>query len=130
MFAVTIMGGELMAEPDVCLTPTPAGPVPTPYPNLAMPMMGVPPAETVLVCGAPALNMGSEIPLTNGDQGGVSGGVMSGLIMGPARFDEGSTKVLIGGNLAVRLTTPTSHNQNNAIGAVLVPSQTVVLIMS
>lgn len=55
---------------------------------------------------------------------------MSGLIMEPARFDAGSTQVLIGGNLAVRLTTPTSHNQNNAISAVLVPSQTVVLISS
>ncbi|MDR5758879.1 PAAR-like domain-containing protein [Caballeronia sp. LZ035] len=63
---------------------------------------------------------------TNGDKGRV----MSGLIMEPARFDAGSTQVLIGGNLAVRLTTPTSHNQNNAISAVLVPSQTVVLISS
>lgn len=130
MFAVTIAAGEMMAEPDVCQVPTPAGPVPTPFPNIAMPMMGTPPAETVLICGAPALNLSSEIPLTNGDQAGVAGGVASGMIMGPARFTEGSMKVMVAGSPAVRLTSPTTQNQNNAMGAVLVPSQPVVMIMS
>ncbi|MDR5826369.1 DUF4150 domain-containing protein [Caballeronia sp. LP006] len=130
MFAVTIGGGQLMAEPDVCQTPTPAGPVPTPYPNIAMPTMGTPPAETVLIGGSPALNLSAEIPMTNGDQGGVAGGVSSGMIMGPAKFTQGSEKVMIAGSPAVRLTTPTSQNQNNAMGAVLAPSQTVVMIMS
>ncbi|SDV47150.1 DUF4150 domain-containing protein [Chitinasiproducens palmae] len=130
MFAVTIGGGQLMATPDVCQMPTPTGPVPVPYPNIAMPTMGTPPAETVLVSGAPALNLQSEIPMTNGDQAGPLGGVTSGTIMGPAKFTQGSQKVMIGGSPAVRLTTPTSQNQNNAMGAVLVPSQAVVMIMS
>lgn len=130
MFAVTIGGGLCMAQPDVCQTPTPGGNVPIPYPNLASPELGTPPAATVLVSGMPALTMSSQIPLTNGDQAGAAGGVASGMIMGPAVFTQGSSKVLIAGNPAVRLTTPTAHNQNNAVGAVLAPSQTVVMIMS
>ena len=130
MFAVTIAGGQLMAVPDVCNTPTPAGPVPTPYPNTAMPAMGTPPVENVMIGGSPALNLSSEIPMTNGDQGGTAGGVASGTFMQAAKFTQGSQKVMIGGNPAVRLSSPTSHNNNNAIGAVLAPSQTVVMIMS
>jgi hypothetical protein len=130
MFAVTIGGGQLMAMPDVCLTPTPAGPVPMPYPNMASPSLGAPPAEKVLISGAPALNMNAEIPMTEGDQAGTNGGVTCGMMSGPAKFTEGSTKVMIAGSPAVRLTTPTSQNQNNAVGAVLAPSQTVVMIMS
>ncbi len=29
-------GGKSIAFPDVCKTPTPGGPVPIPYPNIAM----------------------------------------------------------------------------------------------
>jgi hypothetical protein len=130
MFAVTIGGGQLMAEPDTCNTPTPAGPVPTPYPNLADPTLGTPPVENVLIGGTPSLNLDAEISLTNGDQAGVTGGVESAMIMGPAKFTEGSVTVMIGGSPAVRLTTPTSQNQNNAMGVVLVPSQSIVMIMS
>ncbi|MDR5762906.1 hypothetical protein [Caballeronia sp. LZ035] len=54
MLAAKIMDEELMADLDVCPTPTSAGPVTTPYPNLAMLMIGVPPAETVVVGNAPA----------------------------------------------------------------------------
>ena len=36
MFANCQMGGQDMGFPDVCLTPSPVGPVPIPYPNIAM----------------------------------------------------------------------------------------------
>lgn len=130
MFAVTLAGGQLLADPDVCNLPTPAGPVPTPYPNIGVPSMGSPAADKVLISGSPSLNMGSEISITNGDQAGATGGVASGVIMGTAKFTQGSEKVMIAGNPAVRLTSPTSQNQNNAVGVVLAPSQTVVMIMS
>jgi hypothetical protein len=129
MFAVTIEAGMLLSPTDVCLTP--AGPdlVPVPYPNIAQPELGDPVCDKVLICGSPALSKSSTIKLTDGDQSGVGGGVMSGRIMGEATFIEGSRKVKLQGNPAVRLTASTSHNANNCVGACLAPSQTVVVIM-
>ena len=131
MFAVTKQAGECMAMPDVCLTPAPpAPPLPVPYPNIAMPMLGMPQTMKVLVCGAPALTKQSEIPLSNGDQGGLNGGVMSGTMMGALSFVQASLVVQFEGAGAVRLGMPTRQNGGNAVGAVLVPSQAVVMIMS
>jgi uncharacterized Zn-binding protein involved in type VI secretion len=130
MFAVTTGGGLVMAEVDVCQTPSAVGPLPMPYPNIGSPSMGMPPVTNVLIGGAPALNMGSKMQLSNGDEPGVNGGLLSGKNMGQVAFILGSATVLIGGSPAVRLTAQTSHNANNAIGAVLAPSQTTVMIMS
>lgn len=130
VYAVSLGGGLCMSPVDVCMMPTPAGPIPTPYPNTGSPSMGVPPVANVLIAGSPALNMSSKIPLTNGDEAGTAGGVQSGMIMGPVDFIQGSSKVLIGGSPAVRLTSQTMQNQNNAVGTVLAPSQTVVMVMS
>ena len=132
MFAVTIAAGQCMAFPDVCQTPAPPSPspVPIPYPNIAMPMMGTPPAATVLVVGAPALNIASKIPMSQGDEAGVAMGVASGQIMGQAAFVTSSMKVSFGGSPAVRLGDSTTQNNNNAVGTVAVPSQAVVMVMS
>ena len=130
MFAVTLAGGQCMAAPDVCKVPTPDGPVPTPFPNTGMPPMGSSPTTKVLVSGMPALTKASKIPLTNGDQVGATGGVVSGKIMGEVEFIVGSAKVKLEGNPAVRLSTPTKQNAGNAIGAVLEPSQSKVMILS
>ncbi len=129
MFAITKQGGMLLSPTDVCLTPAGPTEIPVPYPNIAEPTMGDPACEKVLICGSPALNKSSSISQSNGDQAGVGGGVMSGKIMGEVKFSQGSTKVNIQGNPAVRLTTPPTHNSNNCVGACLAPSQTTVLIM-
>ena len=130
MFAVTKQNGQCMAMPDVCKTPVPpAGPVPIPYPNIAMPMMGRPCTLKVLISGMPALTKASKIPLSNGNQAGVAGGVVSGKIMGQAEFVSGSQKVKLEGNPAIKLGDPTKQNDGNTVGAVLVPSQAVVMIM-
>ncbi|TDY97876.1 UNVERIFIED_ORG: uncharacterized protein DUF4150 [Herbaspirillum seropedicae] len=131
MFAVTKQAGQCMAMPDVCNTPIPpAGPVPIPYPNIAMPMMGNPATTKVMISGMPALTKSSKITMSNGDQPGVNGGVVSGKIMGPAEFIMGSMKVKLEGNPAVRMGDTTKQNDGNAVGAVLVPSQVKVMIMS
>jgi len=130
MFALTLAGGQCMATPDVCNVPTPAGPVPTPFPNIGMPPMGTPPTAKLLVSGMPALTKASKIPLTNGDQVGTAGGVVSGMVMGQVEFVVGSAKVKFEGNPAVRLSTPTKQNGGNAMGSVLAPSQSKVMIMS
>ncbi|KVD73643.1 type VI secretion protein [Burkholderia sp. ABCPW 14] len=130
MFVVTTASGLCMSPADVCKTPTPTGPVPIPYPNTGAPMMASSITTKVLVCGMPALTKKSTIPMTNGDQPGTVGGVMSGKIMGKVEFAAGSTKVKFEGSPVVRLSTPTKHNDGNATGAVLQPSQQKVMAMS
>jgi hypothetical protein len=131
MFAVTKAGGQCMAMPDVCKTPAPpAPPIPIPYPNIGMPPMGNPATLKVLVGGMPALTKSSEIPLTSGDEAGLAGGVVSGKVMGKVQFMMGSLTVKFEGAPAVRLSDPTQHNEGNMVGAVLAPSQAVVMVMS
>jgi hypothetical protein len=129
MFANTQMMGMNLAFPDVCLTPTPA-PVPIPYPNVAMRPMGLPPVPNVLISVAPAHNMATTIPLTNGDNVGVNMGVASGLVMGPNHDVTAAFTVLVGGLPQTRMTSVTVQNNTNAPGCNLVPSQVRCLTLS
>ncbi len=129
MFANTQSGGMDMAAPDVCLTPM-FSIVPIPYPNMAQGTMGVSNALSVLFAGCPAHNMATNIPMTVGDNPGVSGGVASGTVMGPARHVMGANSVLLKGTPATRLSSSTMQNSTNAMGCRIVPSQTKVLILS
>jgi hypothetical protein len=130
MFANTQMMGMDMGFPDVCLTP--AGPVvvPVPYPNIAMGPTAIPNQTTVLIMAMPAHNLGTTIPLTNGDNAGVGTGVASGTVMGPSRHLTGSFTVLFDGMPATRLTSMSLQNSTNAPGVRLVPSQPVVLLLA
>lgn len=135
MFANCQMGGMNMATPDVCKTPSPPGaPVPIPYPNIAQGATANPGtvAKKVLISGAPAHTLQTTIPMSNGDNAGVVGGVMSGMIMGPCRHLMGATNVLIGGNPATKMTDPTGQNgsSQNVPGSTIAPAQTKVMIMS
>jgi hypothetical protein len=138
MFMLNSGGAMAQAVPDVCITPVPSptGPVPTPmpYPNLANTSMADPGGlvSKVLVVGMPALNLASKITMSNGDEAGVQGGVVSGVFGQQVAFLMGSVKVMVGGKPAVRLSAPTGHNGSppNAVGAVIAPSQTVVMVMS
>jgi len=130
MFAVTKQSGQCLAMPDVCKTPAPPGPpIPVPYPNIAMPMMGNPATTKVLICGMPALTKASKITISSGNEAGAAGGVVSGKIAGPAEFIMGSMKVKLEGNPAVRLGDSTKQNDGNAVGAVVAPSQNKVMVM-
>jgi len=130
MYCCTTQKGTVISPADVCNVPTPAGPVPTPFPNTGMTAQGNPACQKVLVAGSPALNKGSSIAQTNGDQAGAAGGVSSGQIMGEAKFSMGSATVKLEGSPAVKLTNPTTQNANNCVGSCLVPSQEKVMIMS
>ena len=129
MFANTQMSGMDTGLPDVCLTPAAAGiPVPVPYPNMAMGTMGVPAVYTVLFGCAPAHTLGTTVPLTNGDNAGVSMGVASGTVMGPSRHLTGAFTVLVGGQPATRMSSASLQNSTNCPGVRVMPSQTTVLI--
>ncbi len=131
MFLNTQMAGMNLAFPDVCLTPAPpAPPIPIPYPNIAMPMMAVPNVLNVLVMAMPAHNLGTTIPMTNGDNAGLLTGVASGTVMGPSRHVTGAFTVLLNGMPATRMTSMSIQNSTNAPGCQLVPSQPVVLLLA
>ncbi len=130
MFANTNGGGQAMGFPDVCQTPAGPSMVPVPYPNIADHSMGSPPVPNVLLAGAPAHNLMTEIPMTQGDAAGTGGGVASGDVMGSATFVEGSSVVMFGGAPATRLTSSTLQNGSNCQGASIAPSQTVVFLGS
>ena len=130
MFAVTKQAGQCMAMPDVCKVPSPGGPVPTPFVNLAMPMMANPVTKKIQVCGSPALNKASKIPNSNGNEAGTAGGgVSSAKILGECEFTGGSRKVSFEGHPVVRMSDQTKQNTGNAMGSVSVPSQSKVRIM-
>ncbi len=130
MFANTQMAGMDFGFPDVCLTPVGPAMVPIPYPNMAMSPMGVPAAYNVLFMAAPAHNLSTVIPLTNGDNAGVATGVASGTVMGPSRHLTAAFTVLVGGMPATRLTSMSLQNSTNCPGMRVVPSQTKVLLLA
>lgn len=130
MFANSQMMGMDMGFPDVCLTPTPAGPIPIPYPNIAAGPMAVPPVPNILFMGTPAHNMSTVVPLSNGDNAGVATGVASGMVMGPGRHLTGAFTMLVGGMPASRMGSISLQNSTNCPGARLVPSQVKVLILA
>ena len=115
--------GMNMGFPDVCLTPAGPAPVPIPYPNMAMHAMAAPFCPTVFVTFMPALNMGSIVPMTLGDQPGVA----NPLFMQMGAFTMGNPTVLVTCLPGINLLCPTTGNaMNNPVGAVLVPSVTNV----
>ena len=133
MFQNTMAGGMNMGFPDCCLTPTPVGPIPIPYPNLSTGATFNPAttALTVLCDAMPSLNQMSMGMLSSGDNAGVNLGVASGLVMGPTEFILGSFTVFKGGTPAQRMTSMTGHNglSMNCPGVSLAPSQVAVLVL-
>lgn len=132
MLAKNSAGGLCIAFPDVCLTPAPPAPapVPIPYPNIAVEPTDLAFVPNVLLTCAPAHNLVSQPPLSNGDNTGVAMGVASGTVMGPARTVTGAFTVLVGCMPLARLTSITIQNSTNAPGAKVVPSVTNVLVLA
>ncbi len=111
--------GMNIGFPDVCLTPTPAGPVPIPYPNFALNAQAVLFSPIVKVSGVHALNLASKIPMTFGDDPGTAHPVFKQV----GAYTMGNPIVKVDRLPAINLTCPTTGNaMNNAVGAVLVPS--------
>ena len=124
-------GGQCFAVPDVCKTPSPGGPVPVPYPNIGMVAQAVKTSTKVKIVGMPAVIETTEIPMSQGDEAGTAGGVVSGKNMDMVTFKKGSSKVLIEGKGCAYLTCMTAHNGANAnmpAGHQIAPSQPKVLV--
>jgi hypothetical protein len=109
-------GGVSTVFPDVCRTPSPAGPVPIPYPNVgkAADTSAGPPSVTV--DGSMPMVKDAKYALTSGDEAGSAGGVRSGVVGAEAEFSMYSFDVKFEGRNVCRLGDPLLHNQKNAVG--------------
>ena len=119
--------GGMMAMLDVCKTPPLA--IPGPFPNIGMNVTAVPAYFTVMIIGMPWLNVGTTVAISNGDEAGAMGGVVSQIIIGPGRPVVGSTIHMVGGMPSYRTLDPTLQNVANAPGVATIPSQTIVTIL-
>ena len=125
-------GGMCQAMPDVCKVPAPpAPPIPTPFPNIGQLMQAQNVSTKVKFFAKEVVTLKSKIPMSQGDEAGVAGGIVSGQNMGPIAFKKGSSKVFVEGQPCVYQTSVTAHNGNNAnapIGLQQAPSQTKVIL--
>jgi hypothetical protein len=103
--------------PDVCKTPTPGGPVPMPYQNMAQSAMLSNGSTTVKADSMMIAIKGSEFSLSNGDEPGTAGGVKSNTFIKEASWILYSFDVKIDGANACRLSDKMFHNHENTVNA-------------
>jgi len=104
--------GIASAFPDVCLTPSPAGPpIPVPYPNLARSADTAQGTKSVIVEGNPVMVQDAVFATSTGDEAGSAGGVASATTKGKARFVNYSFDVKLDGRCVARLGDPMTHNE-------------------
>lgn len=102
--------------PDVCRTPSPGGPVPVPYPNLARSADLAKGTTTVLADGGHSVAiLGSEFATSTGDEPGTLGGVKSGTFKREATWLSFSFDVKVEGANACRLTDKMLMNHGNTV---------------
>lgn len=109
-------GGMSMVFPDVCQTPSPAGPIPIPYPNIGQSSDTSAGPTSVTTDGNMPMVKGAKYMMTSGDEAGSAGGVMSGSIKGEAEFMMYSFDVKYEGNNVCRMGDPLFHNKKNIMG--------------
>lgn len=109
-------GGQSPVFPDVCKTPTPAGPVPIPYPNIGMSSNTSGGPSDVKSDGQMPMVKGAKYTMTSGDEAGSAGGVMSSSIKGEAEFMMYSFDVKFEGKNVCRLGDPLFQNKKNIMG--------------
>jgi hypothetical protein len=107
-------GGKTLCFPDVCKTPSPGGPIPIPYPNIAMSSDTAKGTKKVKVEGKPVCTKDSNFSTSTGDEAGTAGGgVASSKTKGKAEFVNFSFDVNFEGKSAVRSFDLMLHNQKN-----------------
>ncbi|NMO20775.1 DUF4150 domain-containing protein [Pyxidicoccus fallax] len=106
--------GVTVAFPDICKTPSPGGPVPVPYPNIARSADTAQGSKKVSVQGNPVCLKDSNFSTSTGDEAGTAGGgVASGKTRGKAEFVNVSFNVKFEGKGVARALDPMLHNDKN-----------------
>jgi hypothetical protein len=107
-------GGITTAFPDVCKTPSPGGPIPIPYPNIAKSSDTAKGTSTVTCDGNPVCVKDSNFSMSTGDEAGsAGGGVASNKIKGKAEFVNFSFDVTFEGKNVARAFDLMLHNDKN-----------------
>ena len=106
--------GVATAFPDVCKTPSPGGPIPIPYPNIAMSSDTAQGSSTVKADGNPVMIQGSNFSTSTGDEAGSAGGVVSSLTKGKAEFILYSFDVQFDGKPVARMGDLMVQNKGSA----------------
>ena len=122
-------GGQAIASaPDVCKTPSPGGPVPIPYPNLALSSDTAKGSKKVKMDGNPIMLKGSEFSISSGNEAGTAGGgIVSSKIKGKAKFVTYSFDVKVENKNAARLADLMTTN-GNASNDVATETQVNILV--
>jgi len=108
--------GMCMATiPDVCKTPSPAGPIPIPYPNISTSSDLADGTTTVKAEGKMAAVKGSKYSKSNGDEPGSAGGVVSSSFGKEAEFLLYSFDIKLDGKNACRLSDMMTCNKKNTV---------------
>ena len=106
--------GVTVAFPDVCKTPSPGGPVPIPYPNVAKSSDTAKGTQKVFVEGNPVCVKDSNFSTSTGDEAGTAGGgVASNKTKGKAEFVNFSFDVQFEGKNVARALDLMLHNDKN-----------------
>jgi len=101
------------AVPDVCKTPSPGGPVPVPYVNVARDSDLAKGSTSVALEGNPVALKDSNLSTSSGDEPGTAGGgLVSSKTKGKMTWANASIDVKIEGKGVVRFLEPTQHNGN------------------
>jgi hypothetical protein len=109
-------GGMSPIFPDVCKTPTPAGPVPIPYPNVGKAADTSSGPTSVTTDGQMPMTKEAKYMMSTGDEAGSAGGVVSSKVKGPCEFMMYSFDVKFEGKNVCRLADPLFHNDKNGMG--------------
>jgi len=106
--------GTTIAFPDMCKTPSPAGPIPIPYPNIAQSSDTDKGTKKVKVDGKPVCIADSNFKMSSGDEAGTAGGgVASNKTKGKAEFVNYSFDVSFEGKGVARSFDLMLHNDKN-----------------
>ena len=105
--------GVTIAFPDLCKTPTPAGPIPIPYPNIAMSSDTAKGTKKVKCDGESTCLKDSNFKMSTGDEPGSAGGVASSKTKGKAEFINFSFDVKFEGKNVPRAFDLMLHNDKN-----------------
>ena len=106
--------GVTIAFPDVCKTPSPAGPIPIPYPNIAMSSDTAKGTKKVKCDGNSTCVKDSNFKMSTGDEAGsAGGGIVSSKIKGKAEFILFSFDVKFEGKNVTRAFDIMLHNDKN-----------------
>lgn len=123
--------GVTIAFPDVCKTPSPGGPIPIPYPNIAKSSDTAKGTKKVKCDGNSVCVKDSNFRMSTGDEGGTAGGgVVSNKIKGKAEFVNFSFDVKFEGKNVTRAFDLMLHNDKNTPPFPLIQGPVVAIPLS